>query len=293
MNAVVKLSADLKTWIEDNLNRGCAPAQLIESMIAQKFEPSIAQGLIQAFEHARSTERPIVGDTLTLESGPPDYAYGAPRLKAGNTIHTTDRSIPVAMRMHRPVIAVLENVLDAGECDQLIELARPRLTPSTVVDPATGIDTVASHRNSEGMFFRLEESPLISRLDRRISELMNTPIHNGEGLQVLRYAPGTQSTPHFDFLPPANPANQRSLARSGQRVSSLVIYLNDVSDGGETIFPELALTVCPRKGNAVYFEYCNTANQLDHLTLHAGAPVVTGEKWAVTKWMRQRTFVSG
>lgn len=291
MSAVVKLSAELKTWIVNNLDRGCAPEQLIQSMIGEKFQPAVARSLIEAFERARKAGQPIAGDTLTLETRPA-YDYAAPRLESGNVIKTDDRTIRVAMRMQRPIVAVLENVLAADECDQLVELARPRLTPSTVVDPLTGANTVAAHRNSEGMFFRLEETPLIAKLDHRLSQLMNAPVRHGEGLQVLRYGPGTQSTPHFDFLIPSNPANRQSLERSGQRISSLVIYLNDVPEGGETVFPEAALSVCARKGSAVYFEYCDGAGQLDQLTLHAGAPVICGEKWAVTKWMRQRPFVS-
>jgi prolyl 4-hydroxylase len=57
------------------------------------------------------------------------------------------------------------------------------------------------------------------------------------------------------------------------------------------VFPETGLAVTPRKGSAVYFEYCNSAGQLDALSLHAGSPVHAGEKWVATKWMRQRRFV--
>jgi hypothetical protein len=135
------------------------------------------------------------------------------------------------------------------------------------------------------------ERPVIAALDKRISLLMNSPVDNGEGLQILRYGPGTQSTPHFDFLIPSNEANRQSLAHSGQRISSLVVYLNDVAAGGETKFPEIGLSVSPKKGNAVYFEYCNSLGQVDSLSLHAEAPVIAGEKWAATKWMRQRRFV--
>ena len=46
----------------------------------------------------------------------------------------------------------------------------------------------------------------------------------------------------------------------------------------------------PKKGSAVYFEYTNSHNQLDRLTLHGGSPVTRGEKWIVTKWMRQRRY---
>ena len=70
-------------------------------------------------------------------------------------------------------------------------------------------------------------------------------------------------------------------------MGSLVMYLNDVEDGGETIFPEIGFSVIPRRGHAVYFAYCNSRNQGDPLTLHGGAPVRRGEKWIATKWLRQ------
>jgi prolyl 4-hydroxylase len=74
-------------------------------------------------------------------------------------------------------------------------------------------------------------------------------------------------------------------------VSTLIAYLNDVEQGGETVFPKLGLAVIPQRGNAVYFEYCNSRGQVDHATLHGGNPVISGEKWLATKWMRERRFV--
>ncbi len=68
------------------------------------------------------------------------------------------------------------------------------------------------------------------------------------------------------------------------------MYLNDVADGGSTVFPELKLTVGPKKGAGVYFEYCNARGQVDPLTLHGGLPVLDGEKWIATKWVRQRRY---
>lgn len=59
---------------------------------------------------------------------------------------------------------------------------------------------------------------------------------------------------------------------------------------GETVFPGIGLSVRPRRGNALYFEYANSRLQVDQTTLHAGAPVVEGENWVVTKWMRARRF---
>ncbi len=67
-------------------------------------------------------------------------------------------------------------------------------------------------------------------------------------------------------------------ATEAPRISTMVIYLNDVVSGGKTIFPEVRLSVSPKKGNAVYFEYCNTRSQVDYKSPHAGAPVAEGEK---------------
>ena len=292
MAVTVNLTSELRGWILHNLDRGCAPLDLVNTMINQRFEPQIAQGLVQAFVSARSAGIALPSNSVALEVQEASYAYETPRIASGNLVRTADREIPVLLRYEKPVVVLLEGVLSHDECAELIELARPRLRPSTVVDPQTGANTVANYRNSEGMFFRPAETPLIALLDRRVAELMNCPLENGEGLQVLRYGPGGHTAPHFDFLIPSNPTNEASLKRSGQRLSTLMIYLSDVTRGGETVFPEAGLSVSPRKGNAVYFEYANSRQQLDARALHAGAPVIEGEKWAVTKWMRARPFVA-
>jgi prolyl 4-hydroxylase len=291
MAVTVNLPSELRGWILHNLDRGCEPLDLINTMISQRFEPQIAQGLVQAFVSARSVGAAPPSNSVALEVKDLAYVYETPRIAAGNLIRTTDREIPVLLRHEKPIVVLLQGVLSNDECAELIELARPRLRPSTVVDPQTGTNTVANYRNSEGMFFRPAETPLIALLDRRLAELMNCPLENGEGLQVLRYGPGGHTAPHFDFLIPSNPTNEASVKRSGQRLSTLMIYLSEVARGGETVFPEVGLSVFPRQGNAVYFEYANSRQQLDARSLHAGAAVIEGEKWAVTKWMRTRRFV--
>lgn len=292
MSISVNFSPELSGWILHNLDRGCTVDDLINSMVEQKFDPSIAAGLVDAFWRSRSEGVDPPKDAVEIDSALAEYRYEIPRLAPGSVIRTTDRDIPVLLRLDQPVIALLDSVLSDEECDQLIELARNRLRPSTVVDLYTGADKIAEHRDSDGMFFKLEETPFIAKLDQRISEVMNCPIENGEGLQVLRYGPNTKNTPHFDFLAPSNPANRESLARSGQRISTLVTYLNNVKSGGETFFPEVGLSVSPKKGNSAYFEYGNSLRQVDPKSVHSGTAVNEGEKWVVVKWMRERRFTS-
>jgi prolyl 4-hydroxylase len=284
MTTLVRFAPALGEWISGQLDQGIAAPRLAELMRERGMAPEVATAIVDAFVHARLTGLPPPTDAVELTE--------PPRLRSGTSIPTNDRLVRVAARVERPMLAVLNDVLGSDECAELIEMARPRLQPSTVVDPVTGIDTVTGLRTSFGMFFRPAENALVARLDRRLAELMNMPLENGEGLQVLHYPTGAGSAPHHDYLVPSNAANEASIARSGQRVSTLVAYLNDVPAGGQTVFPALGWAVSPQRGHAVYFEYCNADGQTEPASLHASSAVEQGEKWVATKWMRARRFVS-
>jgi prolyl 4-hydroxylase len=289
MARLIRFAPQLGHWLTGNLDRGQGPSALVDTLRRQGMEEHAAAAIVAAWVDARGRGAAPPVDCIELPDEP--AAASVARLAPGTRLAAGDREIVVHMRTEDPVCAALGNVLDADECRTLIELARPRLAPSTLVDPKTGRDIVSDKRTSLGMFFRLEENGFIARLDRRLSLLMNLPLENGEGLQVLHYPTGAGSDPHFDYLQPTSAANRESIQRSGQRVSTLVTYLNDVPAGGQTIFPALGWATSPLRGNAVYFEYGDERGQVDARSLHASAPVTQGEKWVVTKWMRQRRFV--
>ncbi|HAT29549.1 MAG TPA: 2-oxoglutarate-dependent dioxygenase [Janthinobacterium sp.] len=293
MNARIGLPPQLKQWLLHNIDRGIPPAPLARGMVEQGFDAGVAAALAHTVWAARAIGAAVPDEAIDAEQiAAAVYRREASRLSPANTIALGDASVRVAVRLESPSLAVLDDVLHADECAQLMALAAPRLAPSTIVDPLSGLDLTSASRSSDSMFFRPQENPLVARIDRRVSQLMNLPIEHGEGLQVVRYRGASSSAPHYDFLMPSNGANIASLARSGQRVSTLVMYLNDVAEGGETLFPESGFGVTPRRGGALYFEYCNSDGQLDPQSLHAAAPVTAGEKWIVTKWMRQRPFTS-
>ena len=81
------------------------------------------------------------------------------------------------------------------------------------------------------------------------------PVQNGEGLQVLHYQPGAEYKPHYDYFDPDEAGTPALLRRGGQRVASLICYLNTPRRGGVTVFPHIGLEVAPVKGNAVFFSY--------------------------------------
>ena len=200
-------------------------------------------------------------------------------------------AVSVVATFERPRLALLDGVVSDAECDALIGEAITAMDRSEVI----GADNIAStsheSRTSSGMYFEPGRSPLADALQRRLMSLVGLPVSHGEPLQVLRYGPGQVYEPHFDFFEPdAVDSAGSTLSQFGQRVATVICYLADVRAGGATVFPEIGLEVRPRRGSALYFTYLDADGSLDRRSLHAGAPVVEGEKWIVTQWCRERPY---
>jgi len=198
----------------------------------------------------------------------------------GNKIKTRDREIQILAKVDEPLVVLLGNVLSDEECDKLIQLSQDKLKRSKVGSNRQVNDI----RTSSSMFFEEGENELVTRIENRLSEVMGIPVENGDGLQILKYEPDQQYKEHFDFF------TSTSRTIQNNRISTMVLYLNDVEKGGETYFPKLNFSVSPRKGMAVYFEYFYNDPILNEATLHGGAPVIKGEKWVATQWMRKQRF---
>lgn len=195
----------------------------------------------------------------------------------GNKI-ITDREIDIVARLEEPLIVILGNVLSNEECDELIRLSKDKMKRSKIGTTRE----VNEQRTSSSTFLEESEIDIVTRVEKRVSTIMNIPIEHGEGLQILQYTPGQEYRAHNDFF------SSTSRAANNNRISTLVMYLNDVEQGGETYFPKLNFSVSPKKGMAVYFEYFYNDQNLNDLTLHGGAPVIKGEKWVATQWMRKQ-----
>ncbi len=208
---------------------------------------------------------------------------------AGVTLDGGDKWVEVLQRLHAPEVVVFANLLNASECDALITAAKPRLSRSLTVDTHTGSEALHPDRTSQGMFFDRFENEVVLRVEKRIAKLLHWPAKHGEGLQVLRYSQGAQYLPHYDYFDPREAGTPALLARGGQRVATLIMYLAEPETGGATVFPDLGLQVLPKRGQAVFFSYPESLPA--SLSLHGGEPVTAGEKWIATKWLRQREFV--
>lgn len=190
-----------------------------------------------------------------------------------------------------PRIFTIENFLSHEECDYLIKKAKPNLIRSRVLGQAAGENVIDRARTSSGAFISSRGDPIMQRIEKRIQQITNIPVENGEDFHILHYEHEQEYLPHFDFFDGSYPAGKACLARGGQRIASFILYLNDTEEGGETIFPNADKAVSAVKGNAVLFYNCLPSGEVDTMSLHGGAPVKKGEKWIATKWLRARRFL--
>ena len=273
-------------WVAEQRAAGFGLDQLLKSLIDAGWGEAVARHLLAMPAVALAESAQVVEpDNLPFSLPVPWPEYAGERL----ALDAGDRQVNAITVLRDPPLLVLEGLLSREECQALMDAAAPRMSRSLTVDVKTGGEETNQARTSEGMFFERGESELISRIEARIGELLGWPVQNGEGLQVLRYGPGAEYKPHYDYFDPAEPGTASILQRGGQRVATLVMYLNEPEAGGSTVFPDLTLAVVPKCGNAVFFSY-SQPNPMSR-TLHGGAPVVSGDKWIATKWLREREFI--
>lgn len=281
MNVIAGLPADWQAWVRLNASRGCSAESMVPLLIGGGFAADIAAAAVaETMPGADQTAAPLAPGLRP-----------APRI-IQNYVDCGGHVVRVAAQFERPQIVVFDDVLSASECAGLMALADQRMAPSTVIDDADGEAAPHIHRTSAGAFFQNAEFPEIAALELRIAQLLQWPVANGEGLQILRYEVGGEYRAHFDYFDPAKPGSARHLAQAGQRVGTLLIYLCDVPAGGGTRFPSIGLEVRPRRGAGVYFADVDAAGAIDPATLHAGVPVVDGVKYIATRWLRQQAFAA-
>lgn len=203
-----------------------------------------------------------------------------------------------------PRAYIYHNFLSKEECEYLISLAKPHMQKSTVVDSATGKSKDSRVRTSSGTFLARGRDKVIRNIEKKIADFTFIPVEHGEGLQVLHYEVGQKYEPHYDYF-----LDEFNTKNGGQRIATVLMYLSDVEEGGETVFPaakgnysavpwwnELSecgkdgLSVKPKRGDALLFWSMKPDATLDPSSLHGGCPVIKGNKWSSTKWIRVHEY---
>jgi len=285
------ITPETRSWVIACIEKGQSPDALLQTLIDRGIGEEAAVAFMTQTLEARLEE--LKEKAATRDAPVPDPVTAIPQpisidwpsvIRAGSRPNL-DRDVQVMFSLDHPRVVLFQNFLSAAECDELIRLSRDRMQASHVIDMDSGNTRADAGRTSSGTAFTRGESPLIERIERRIEALLQWPYERGEALQILRYEVGQEYKPHYDYVDPTQPGAAPFLARGGQRVASLVMYLNTPQDGGGTNFPDVGLEIAAHQGCAVYFSY-DRPHPMTR-SRHGGMPVRAGEKWVATKWLRE------
>lgn len=193
---------------------------------------------------------------------------------------------------HEPHVGIYHDLLSPAEAQHLIDLAQPRMNPSSVVDLDGAGSTYTDARTSFSAFLQKSEDPIVKAIEDRIAGILACETTQIEPLQVVRYQFGQEYKAHHDYF------SEEQLEGQGnnQRKHTFLVYLNSfpLEAGGYTAFPKLSVACIPSLGAALYFANMNEEGQVQVKTLHAGTPIVIPglEKWACNIWVRESPWQS-
>ena len=223
--------------------------------------------------------------------------HGVGKKSESGDLRSADKRPRMEVLHEEARIFMFHNFLTEEECDHLISLAKPKLSRSGVVADDEGHSKISDIRTSNGMFLQRDQDHVVSEIERRIARWTLLPAENGEGLQILRYDPAQKYDGHYDYF-----FDKAGIQNGGNRYATVLMYLSDVEEGGETVFPNIPapdgdngpefsdcarhhLAAKPRKGSAVLFHSIKPSGELERRSLHTACPVIKGQKWSAPKWI--------
>ena len=197
-----------------------------------------------------------------------------------------------------PYIYYIDNFLSNDECDFLINNSKDYLKLAGV-----------SHMNNEKEKFKIgkyrgrtnssywmkhDKYPESLQICKKIAKQLKCNYRNFESFQIIHY----NENEHYDYHYDAYDKNekekyQKYCGERGNRMITVLVYLNDVEEGGGTGFNNLSyydspIEIKPKKGRMVVFLNTKEDGSLHPETRHAGLPIIKGEKWAFNLWLRER-----
>ena len=176
------------------------------------------------------------------------------------------------------------NILSDKQCNEIILLAEPYISNSTVIGE-NGNEETDNRRTSQNTFLPRTHK-VVQDIYDKLSKIINIDSDHFERLQVVRYKPGQKYEAHWDACWEDHKCVE-FLKQGGQRYATFLLYLNDDFTGGETEFPHRNIKIKPVKGKAALFFNLEKDNKTKlEDSFHAGLPPTSGIKWLCNVWIR-------
>ncbi|XP_019422067.1 PREDICTED: probable prolyl 4-hydroxylase 9 isoform X1 [Lupinus angustifolius] len=221
-------------------------------------------------------------------------------MTAGDSGDDSITSIPFQVLSWKPRALYFPNFATAEQCEGIVDVAKAGLKPSSLaLRKGENEENTKGVRTSSGVFVSASEDKtgILAVIEEKIARATMIPRAHGEAFNILRYEIGQRYNSHYDAFNPSEYGPQKS-----QRMASFLLYLTDVEEGGETMFPFenglnmdgsyeyedcIGLKIRPRRGDGLlFYSLFPNGSTIDPTSLHGSCPVIKGEKWVATKWIR-------
>lgn len=181
-------------------------------------------------------------------------------------------------------IFLVEGLLDSALCNHIIQIAGCCKFELAGIE----LETVQTQIRSNELLYLSNENSLLSTTNQLLLgrvAIIKQLLHHHYGVKfshtetcsILRYQPGQFYKRHIDNL--LLPSRLDEVAQGvPTRDVSIVGYLNDDFEGGETFFDRQNLKIKPQQGSVVVFPSYYTHP-------HQSLPVSKGQKYAFTTWL--------
>jgi len=260
-----ELTQDWLDWILENIQRGCDRSELLEILCKEGFD---------------QTQSKIA---LGFEINSTDVTYSVDETNRNKSIKSKSLSISFdPIREEGIEMYEIDNFLNEKECAAIVEVIKSKLRPSEI---ASNNEYDDSFRTSSTCDLGNLDLDILKDLDRRICELIGINQSYSEIIQGQHYEVGQEFKAHTDYFE-GDQINEFGGQR-GQRTYTFMIYLNDVTEGGETEFYQIDRKIKPSLGKAVIWNNLDKNGSPNPKTLHHAHPVLEGSKTVITKWFRE------
>jgi prolyl 4-hydroxylase len=187
-------------------------------------------------------------------------------------------------------ILVLDDFLSSRECERIraeldFTFWRPSLTYQRQPDEAYRhvlTETRVSETAHQDLFSN-ELLMLLGEIETRLSASFGVDPLMLESWQATRYPIGGKFDYHLD-------SGYWDDHYAGDRIRTFLIYLATSVAGGGTHFRALDVLVEARERRLVVWENLFPDGSPNHSMIHAGLPLLAGEKITLVTWQRQRAF---
>jgi hypothetical protein len=264
----------------------------------EKYTSCVVKAGYSDFEGLADRTNAAVSSVNLMTSRLRNYTCNDPDLKTSPPIYSTSvnasgnsYSVDVLLNSDNAKIWTIDNLVTDDECQTLMDHARAKLERATV-SGEDGLSVVSESRKAQQARYSPQLNNtnaesltlLFDRLYTITNSITGLNMHpdGQEGFMVIQYGKNDQYTPHCDGL------CDGTKYRKGGRVATAILYCKVADVGGGTTFTQSDIFLKPSKGMVTFFSYKGPDGTMDDgLTRHSGCPVLEGEKWITTAWMRE------